>query len=101
MSSHPDLFWMVAGGFLTAAVAVMGTVAGKAVTRGCSRVLAALVEIGRLPDVVSELITELRSLRGHLSELGDRVKHLEEMAGGATVTADRVSISTTPTTPEE
>lgn len=82
-----DLAWLLVA-FLAAVVTVAGTVAGKALMRGFARVLAALVEIGRLPDVVGELIDELRSLRGHLSALGDRVKHLEEMAGAASVQAD-------------
>lgn len=63
--------------FLLACVTTLAALVVVALWRGGARLLAALVEIGRLPDVVTELVDELRHAINELRALAHRVERLE------------------------
>lgn len=63
--------------FLLACVTTLAGLIVVALWRGGGRLLAALVAIGRLPNAVDDLVTEIRNAIRGLDALASRVERLE------------------------
>ena len=87
-------------GIVTAVAGAFGLVLWRVLARAGSRFVSALLEIARLPDVVSELVTELRNAIEELRGLARRVERLETfLPDSVRVSADLTLTATSQETP--